>query len=171
MMAMYRISPERSRLFAEVRSSIHPIRGEAGGVRGDIEVELADDRIDLRSSPKARVEIETDALKTGNSLYDRELERRIDARKYPVIRGEVLEVRTADSPNRYHVRGNLALHGRTQTLEGQVNVRIIDSKAIEIEGEKMLDMRDYGLEPPKILMLRVYPEVRVWGRIVAERVE
>jgi hypothetical protein len=30
-------------------------------------------------------------------------------------------------------------------------------------------MRHFDLEPPRVLMLKVYPEVRVRGRVVAER--
>ena len=169
-MATFRIVSERSRLLAEARSSLHPIRGDFAGVVGDIEVETAQGRLDLRVPPKARVELDVGSLKTGNMLYDRELERRLEVRKYPQVRAVVLEVKTLGAAGRYHVRGSLAFHGRTQSVEGEVSVRILDDGAtLEVEGEKTLDMRDFGLEPPEILMLRVYPEVRVWGRIVAQR--
>ena len=56
-----------------------------------------------------------DSLKTGNMLYDRELERQLDVRKYPRIRGEIVEVKELEAGRRYKVRGNLSLHGVTKT--------------------------------------------------------
>ena len=36
-------------------------------------------------------------------------------------------------------------------------------------GESTFDIRDFGMEPPRILMLKVQPEVGVRVEIVAER--
>jgi hypothetical protein len=37
-----------------------------------------------------------------------------------------------------------------------------------LEGESTFDVRDFGMEPPKILMLRVHPEVNVRVQIFAQ---
>jgi hypothetical protein len=37
-------------------------------------------------------------------------------------------------------------------------------------GEHTFDIRDFGMDPPKILMFRVEPEVNVRVEIVAEKV-
>ena len=108
-------------------------------------------------------------MKSGNGLYDRELERRLEVRQYPRISGELKEVKPLGSANRYHVRGDLSFHGRTHAVEGDVTLRVVDDETIEIEGENVFDMRNFGIDPPKILMLRVYPEVRVRARVVVER--
>ena len=36
-------------------------------------------------------------------------------------------------------------------------------------GQSSFDIRDFGMEPPRILMLRVQPEVTVRVEIVAEK--
>ncbi len=110
-----------------------------------------------------------DSLKTGNALYDRELERQIEVRKYPRIRGEILEVKEIEAGRRYRVKGNLSLHGVTKAVEGEVNLKVLDDGNFEVEGEKVFDIRDFGLTPPRILMLKVYPDVKVRGRVVAEK--
>jgi hypothetical protein len=38
-----------------------------------------------------------------------------------------------------------------------------------VEGEQVFDVRAFNLEPPKILLLRVHPDVTVRVRVVAER--
>ena len=50
-----------------------------------------------------------------------------------------------------------------------MTAREVGADTVEIEGEKVIDMQDYGLTPPKLLLFRVYPEVKVRARIVAVR--
>jgi polyisoprenoid-binding protein YceI len=166
--ARYQIVPERSTLWAEARSSVHPIKLQTNGLEGYIDAEFKEGLLDLTVPPKAHVEIEVELLKSGNSLYDRELERRVDTQRYPFIRGDVLEVKHVRD-NLYRVRGNLSFHGQTRSIEGEVSVRVLDDSAIEAEGEKVIDVRDFNLEPPKFLMLRVYPDVKVRARVTAKR--
>jgi hypothetical protein len=90
-------------------------------------------------------------------------------RKYPRIRGEVREVTASSGAGRYRVRGDLSLRGVTKSIEGEVTLQALDEKTVQVDGEKTLDVREFGLQPPKFLMLQVYPEVRVRARIVAVR--
>jgi len=168
-MPRYRIVPGRSRLVAEAQSSLHPIRVDTSGFEGTIDIEMADGHLDPSVPPQAYIEIDTDRFKTGNGLYDRELERRLEVQRYPRLRGEVREVKPLDGANRYRVTGEVRFHGARKTADGDVTLRVVDERTIEIDGERDFDMRDFGLDPPRILMLRVYPEVHVRAHIVAER--
>ena len=107
-------------------------------------------------------------MKSGNALYDHELERRLEARKYPFIRGSVREVQALGDGQRYRVLGQLEFHGVIRAVEGEVRLRMLDERTLEIEGERVFDLREYGLDPPRILMLKVYPDVRVRAQVVAE---
>jgi hypothetical protein len=57
----------------------------------------------------------------------------------------------------------------TKTVEGEVTLSVLDDGTFEVEGEKVFDIRDFGLTPPRILMLKVYPDVTVRGRVVAAK--
>ncbi len=103
----------------------------------------------------------------GNALVDRELQNRLEVRKYARVVGEVREVKALDDGTGYHLRGDLTLHGVTRSLEADVTLRPIDDKTIQLEGEKEIDMRDFGLNPPKLFIFRVYPEVQIKVRVVA----
>jgi polyisoprenoid-binding protein YceI len=168
-MGSYKIVPERSKLWAEARSSLHPIKVESNAVEGSLELEVASGHADLSKTPKGSIALHVESLKTGNRLEDRELERQLQVRKYPRIRGEVREVAALDGGRRYRVRGDLTLRGVTKSLEGEVTLQVIDDRTVQVEGEKTIDVRDFGLQPPKILMLQVYPEVRIRARLVAIR--
>ncbi len=110
-----------------------------------------------------------DSLKTGNMLYDRELERQLEVRKYPRIRGEILEVKELDAGRRYQVKGNLSVHGVTKTVEGEVNLRSLTTVTSRSKARQTFDIRDFGLTPPRILMLKVYPDVKVRAQVVGQK--
>ena len=164
-MARYKIDPERSTLWAEARSSLHPIHIETDGFEGYVEAVAAEGR--LQPGLQTQVELDANRLKSGNALVDRELENRLEVRKYRRVVGEVREVKPLAGGTGYHLRGDLTLHGVTQSLEADVTLRALDGQTIELKGEKVIDMREFGLNPPKLFIFRVYPEVQIKVRIVA----
>jgi polyisoprenoid-binding protein YceI len=153
----------------EADSNVHPIHGEASGLQGEIVIEVADGQIDLSSTPKMRLELPVDRLQSGNAMQDKELRRRIDARRYPTIVGEAREVSQQGSGGHYRIRGDLTFHGVTQPVEGEVDFSAPDERTIVIEGAQTFDIRDYGVDPPKILMFKVHPIVKVRVKVVGER--
>jgi polyisoprenoid-binding protein YceI len=165
----YRIVPERSRIWVEATSSLHPIRAETSGLKGHFDADIVNGRITGGTPVTGRVEIDADRLRTGNGLYDYEIGRRLEVRKYPVIRGTVRAVEPIGDGKRHRVSGELDLHGVARPVTGEVTLRAVDDRALEIEGERSFDLRDHGLEPPRLLMLKVHPDVRVRGLVVAER--
>lgn len=166
-MPRFRIVPERSRVWLEASSSVHPIHGEAAGLSGSIDVQFDGTGLDLTSSPEIRVELPVEQLKSGNRLEDAEMMRRVDARRYPTIRGVVKDMKQQGNDGRYLVTGDLTFHGVTQTVEGEVTISRPDDQTLVLEGEQEFDIRDFKVSPPKILMLKVHPEVTVRIRVEA----
>lgn len=166
-MARYRVIPDRSHLWAEARSSIHPIRIETSGLGGTVEAEIEDGA--GRLGAPFRVEIDAERLRSGTALVDGELQRRLETRKFPRVTGSVRLAEQRGDSARWILRGELTLHGVTRATYAEVALRVIDEKTIEIEGEKVIDMREFGLTPPKVFLLRVHPDVKVRARLVAER--
>jgi len=166
-MAQYRIDSDRSEVFVEARSNVHPIEIRTQGVKGTIEVEVRNGLIDLSSAPRADLEIAADLLRSGIDLYDSEIHRRIEVRKYRTIKGQLRDASELGG-GRYKLRGSLSLHGVTREIEGEVMVRTGDDW-LEFEGAKTLDMREFNLEPPKILMLEVQAQINLRAKIRAVR--
>jgi polyisoprenoid-binding protein YceI len=164
----FQIDPRQSRVWIEARSSMHPIHGEAEGLEGSVEAALTDGRIDLSEGPRIQIELPVEKLKSGKKLEDAEMMRRIDARRFPKIRGETTEFK--ENGGRYRVRGDLTFHGVTRQVEGEVTISSPDERSLVIEGEQTFDIRDFGVDPPKILMLKVHPDVRVRVKVVAQQV-
>ncbi len=164
----YDIDPKRSRVWIEARSSLHPVHSESDGLEGFVEATV--DRageLDLRTAPTARLELAVAGLSSGNPLYDREMRRRIDSRRHPVISGEMRDMRPAGEPGRYIVEGDVTFAGATRPASDVMELSVEQDATMVLQGEHVFDIRAFGIEPPKIMMLRVHPEVTVRVRIVA----
>ena len=64
--------------------------------------------------------------------------------------------------------GDLTFKGVTRRYEDEMTVEAMDGMVI-LAGEKTFDVRDFGMEPPRILLFRVEPDVTVKVAIVAEK--
>ncbi len=166
-MARFRLLPEQSELWAETRSTLHPVRVHTTGLTGIVEVHLGGAR-PLLTTP-THVELEAERLHSGNRLVDGELKRRIDPRAYPTIRAELAGASPGARPDTLRLTGTLTFHGVTRTLEVEVTLRHPDPRTLVIEGARPIDMRDFGLPPPSFLMFRMDPRVQVRARLVGRQ--
>jgi polyisoprenoid-binding protein YceI len=167
----FRIVPERSQVFIGARSSLHPINTRTDGLEGFLELTVdGDGAIDLSVPPKGRLSLPVDRLSSGNPLEDRELRRRIDVRRYPTIQGDLVEMDRVDNgEGRYRVRGDLTVKGVTNRYQDAMTITPLDDRTLQLEGETTFDIREFGIDPPRMLMLKVEPQINVRVKIVAER--
>jgi polyisoprenoid-binding protein YceI len=167
-MATYRIVPERSEVQIAATSSLHPIHTRARGLEGFLELDvLQGGRVNVQRPARAEVSFPVQHLSSGNPLEDRELKRRIDARRFPSIDGVLGELRATDRDGRYLARGDLTFRGVTNSHEDEVTIEQVDARTLRLVGEHTFDIREFGMDPPRILMFRVEPKVKVSVEIVA----
>jgi DNA-binding PadR family transcriptional regulator len=159
--AWFAVVPDRSVVLIEARSTVGPITFGAIGVTGVIEAEIQDGQVRPGGAPSAHLEIEVSRLRSGNALYDAELLRRIDARRHPVVALELRGCSAVGSGDRVHVDGEVTLHGTTRPIHGTVNVSLSGPRKLVVSGEQVFDIRDFDIASPTVLMLRIYPDVRV----------
>jgi hypothetical protein len=74
-------------------------------VKGTIELEVRSGLIDLSSAPRAELEIAADRLRSGIDLYDSEIHRRIEVRKFRTIKGQLRDASELGR-GRYKLRGS-----------------------------------------------------------------
>jgi polyisoprenoid-binding protein YceI len=166
--ARYRIVPERSRVWIEARSTLHPIHSTTDGLEGYIELEVEDGHVAPSDPPVGKLSLPTDRLSSGNVLEDRELRRRIDIRRYPTIDGRLTKMVRIGKDGRYRMSGDLEFRGVTRECEDEMHVEVVDDHTLRLTGESTFDIGDFGMEPPRLLMLRVEPRVVVRVEIIAE---
>jgi len=164
----FRVVPDRSSLIIQARSSVGAINWEATGIEGEIEADIGEGGVDLAAPTRARLEMEVGRLHSGNALYDAELLQRIDARRFPTTAVELRQLTPVTGP-RYRALGDLNFHGITREVTGTVSVEVNGGNRLVVEGEQVFDIRDFDVPSPKILMLKILPDVRVHLLLLAER--
>lgn len=155
----YQLDPDRSQVWIDGSSSIHPIRATATGVRGWVELMVAGGGPGATPKAEGEVRIEVDRLRSGNPLVDAETRRRIDAGRHPEIIGTVTTSSRVD-PGRLALTGQITFRGETQPVDGELEVTVQDDE-LHLSGQQQLDVRRWGLQPPKLGLVRVHPDITV----------
>ncbi len=166
-MTTYEIDPDRSQVWIDGTSSVHPIRATATGLVGHVEVLRPRGHLSAEPLVSGEVRIEVDRLDSGNALVDRETRRRVDARRHPEIVGTVTSAERL-TVDRVAVTGDLDFRGEVRSVSGELTVAVEDGELI-MEGTQTFDVRDWGLKPPRVGLLRVHPDVEVRIRVVGHR--
>ena len=167
----FRVVSDRSAVMINARSSVGPITFGAVGVTGCIDAAVSARRVCPVPFPTAHLEIDVQQLRSGNSLYDAELLRRIDARRHPTVSLDLRACTALGSTGRYQLQGEVTFHGVSKPLDGPVSVAMSCEHTLVIRGEQVVDIRDFGVVSPTVLMLRIYPDVVVGIQIEAEMEE
>ncbi|MGH7911427.1 MAG: YceI family protein [Candidatus Dormibacteraceae bacterium] len=170
-MKTYRVVAGDSELVADLRSSVHPIHARSNELRGEITGEFDDDgRLNLKAPHGGSIEVSVATITSGNRLNDIEMQRRAEIKRYPLLRFSVRDVRRADADGSY--RGTLIVdaHGRSRTVEAAFTLAL-EGSWLKLQGEHTFDMRDFGVQPPRILTLKVEPDVKVRVRLLAEETD
>jgi polyisoprenoid-binding protein YceI len=167
-MTRYSIVSHRSRVAVEVQSTLQRLELVSGELAGEIEAEFRDGLL-APAGAIASLAVPSASFGSGNWLIDRDVRVMFEVRKFPEISGEVIELKTADGTGNFWVRGHLSLHGVTREVSGRASVVETSENHAVIEGAMTLDYTLFNLIPPKLLMLKVEPEVEIRGRVYAER--
>lgn len=159
-MSRYEIVGATSTAIVQARSSMGPVVFEATGLAGTVELTLVEGAIDLDQPVAATIEVPMRNLRSGNDLFDSELARRIEARVHPLTTLSLGSIE-AEAAGAYRLSGSMVFHGVERVLNGGVTIEHADDHRLVVSGEKTLDIRDFQIPAPTMLMLKIYPEVRV----------
>ncbi len=157
----FRFVPDRSVVLIDVRSTVGPLSFGAVGIDGWVEAAVDGGSLRTDIAPSARLEIDVTGLRSGNRVYDAELLRRIDARRFPQAVVELRECAANGSDSMFRLTGELTFHGVTRPANGAVSVEVAAERRLVITGEQAFDIRDFAIPSPSVLMLRIYPDIRV----------
>jgi polyisoprenoid-binding protein YceI len=159
------VVPEASTVWIEGTSSVHPIRASATGVTGWLDSAFTGGAFAVDGDVSGHVEIAIEQLSSGNPLIDRETRRRANAKRYPLITGDVQTARIV-SDLELVVEGVIGFRGEEVAVEGSLHLVDASSENMVIEGNAVFDVRWWQLRPPRIGLLRVHPNIEVAIRLV-----
>jgi polyisoprenoid-binding protein YceI len=156
----YQLDPARSTVSIAATSSIHPIHTSAP-VTGWFEVTRSSDgTIDGTQPTGGAVQLDISGMRSGNPLIDRESERRLDIRRYPTVDGDLTRLEATSDPDRFTAAGELTFHGTTRTIDGELALHWSDDE-LEITGATTIDVTDFGVQPPSLLVVKVHKDVTI----------
>jgi polyisoprenoid-binding protein YceI len=165
---VYTIDSAASRVVATARSSVHDTEATLGPLTGTIEADLA--ALDQPGQVTLEIAVDLTAADGGDFLRTRKLRGEIDVRRYPEARFTLSRVvamdRDPDGAFRATGAGVIAWRGRELEIRPEGSGALTED-GIDAAATFTLDIREFGVEPPKFLMLKVEPEVAVSVRIVA----
>jgi polyisoprenoid-binding protein YceI len=135
---------------------------------GSIEVAW-DDQGRIATDPPAamRMEVAVAKLRSGSSTKDQEIWRLIDVGRFPRIIAELRSIEPLYGSSIYQATGNVTLAGRTRSYTGQMLVVTENFSDVSVRGDLDIDIRDYGLEPPQMVFVRIEPIIAVHLSLVA----
>lgn len=166
--ARFRVNTARSTVTVGLRINLHPSHINANALSGVIECELDADRRPRLDRPySATLTLRVDAITSGNGLQDREMRRRFDAGRYPVISARVVDGKPLRGVGRYRAAAELTMHGQTRVISGDVRLTV-DETTMRVDGRQVINVKDFGINPPRLLILKVEPEVDVEVHVVAD---
>ena len=168
-LAVFTLAPQESAVLVEARSNVGPICFGTMSVEGRAEVKRTGTDVDGIVPMSAAMRIPVVSLESGNSLYDAELRRRLDERRHPSIAVEMHTAR-AIGGGRFSAEGDITIHGTTRRLGGTLVLAMPDENTLVAEGTELVDIRDFAIPLPNMLMLKIYPDVSVQFRLTAQRV-
>ena len=153
------VDPSESGLLIQARSTAGAISFGTNAIEGSVDVAEFDGSLMLTPPPQAALKVDLRTLRSGNKLYDAELAQRLDVRRHPTA--SIILNNAATVGSRYQVSGAVTLHGATKEMAGSVTADPVEN-GWSVTGEQVFDIRDFDIPVPSVLMLRIFPDVRVF---------
>lgn len=146
----YELDPDKSWIAINASSTVHPIHTKAA-VRGWIDV----------ASSAGEISFDLSGMRSGNPLVDREAERRLHIKEHPIVTGVLTEMApVTGTPTLFDAAGDLTFHGVTRTIRGQLRIEERDG-VLGITGSTRIDVTDFGVQPPSLLLIKVHQHVDI----------
>jgi polyisoprenoid-binding protein YceI len=165
----YVVSSGESSLTVEARSTLHPVRAIGIGLSGYVAAGWnADGSLASTPQPAMHVEFPIDQISSGNALQDREMRKLVDATRFPKAAADLRSLELLSPPNRYKASGDITFVGRKRAYDGELTISG-DGESLTVDGDVRLDIRDFGLKPPNLLILKVDPVLSIRLRLVARK--
>jgi hypothetical protein len=164
----YVVSTADSVLTFEARSTLHPVRGQNASIAGYIDADsMPVGTLVLDPTPAMHIDMAVEGLTSGNAMLDQQMWKLIDSKRFPRISADLRGLAPGSSPGRFSATGDVTLAGRVRSYEGEL-VFGLDPGVLVVDGDLVVDIRDFGLTPPSLLILRVDPVVKVHLHLVAK---
>jgi len=146
------------------------------GFGRDLTGEFEADAADLTRGVSGRLTVQVSGISTGNERRDKEMWKSLAADRHPTI---YFVIQTVDVPSfppgvaehtdtLLTIQGRLSIAGVERVKRFSGRVRLMQGR-LWVRGESRFKMSDFGIKPPRYLLLWVKDEVGVGFDILLDR--
>lgn len=132
-------------------SSLHDWEEKVEEQSGKIELNT-DGEVNITS---LNVSILAESIKSGKSAMDKNTYKALDTKNHKNITFKMNQSKKmmdlGNSEYQVTVSGKLSVSGVTKTVDLSLKMKVAQN-TVTLEGEKTIDMKDFGIEPPKALL-------------------
>ena len=164
----YVVDSAKSEVVVRARSTIHNTTTTWRHLSGTVEATLAT----LQRDTSATIEVDMQRFDAGDWLRNRKLKKDLNVARHSRAVFSLSELRDVETESeelfRATAHGTVHWHGRTVPVLISGRGRIGDD-TIEATGRFELNVREFGIAPPKFLMFKVEDEVVVEVKLCAVR--
>jgi polyisoprenoid-binding protein YceI len=163
------LAPE-SRLWIEGTSTARGYTCRAGEIKGAVRTPTGRGGIALAELGDAvlgvDVEIPVARLDCGNGTMNDHMRKALLAEEHPSVRFRVTShkvVLDGGDEGRVEMRGELTIAGTTKPIEVSATATPGEGGLVQVRGSKEIDMTEYGVKPPKLMLgaMKVHERVKV----------
>jgi hypothetical protein len=164
----YVIDSAASRVIVRARSNIHDTDTRWTGVSGTIDADAAD----LGAGAAAEVLVDMTRHDAGDFLRNRKLRKDLEVERFPQARFRLARLREVSSRGAglfaARADGSIAWHGRDVDISAAGEGTVTDGE-LRATARFELDVRAFGVSPPRFLMFKVEEIVSVEVSLSARR--
>lgn len=164
----FRLDPAASHVWFDAHTRFSSFRGQTRQVSGSFTL--------VRWAPPyiaaAQISIDAASLETGNTERDTDMRQEfLEVAKFPTIEFTALDlplIRPAPDESVWDVvlKGQLTVHGVTRDVQVPTTVSLAND-GITARGQVHLDMRDFKIRVPRLLLIPMQSEVRIGFDVLA----
>src|SRR5262245_32695124 len=116
-----------SKLSLYAQSNLYPIQTSTNLLNGMFEMPFDfAGKVDPSASVSGQMTVSVEDLKSGLDHIDRLIQKRLDIRRYPMIRVKLLAITKCASENYFTGVGEISFHGITRRIEEKLTITVLD---------------------------------------------
>jgi polyisoprenoid-binding protein YceI len=157
-----------SRVWLEGDSTLHPFASTSTALRVETDLGPWEDILKGKTA-KLEVTVPVESLKSGEKRLDKNLYAALKAAEFPEIRFR-LEGYAMDPSGAVTAQGRLSIAGKENPVE--LRAQASSKDALAVSGSYELEMSDFGVKPPSLMLGAIKVKDRVVVRfelMLAER--
>jgi polyisoprenoid-binding protein YceI len=168
----FEVVPSKSSVTFTISTTFNEIEGKAKTFKGSLNI--PDAAKDLATGTSASIVIDAKSMETGNKGRDKDMHKDVlESEKHPEIKIAIKKITADPALYTYKVSADVTMHGVTKTVDFKTSALSFtgaDGKlSLSISGKVKINMTDWGMTPPSIVVNKVSPEVVIGWSLIAQQ--